>query len=141
MDRRSFLKTAGAAAAAPLLPVPAIASAQAVTVNRFQIGFAALYARVNGRASPAMIQKWLRIGPEDARYVMGELRGMGILNAPIAGSATAARPMYPGGKVPGFLRKAVDAGQTVLEKMDEHLDEAEPGPMDDEFEGATDEQA
>lgn len=75
----------------------------------------------NNRASPALIQKWLRIGPTEAHTVMRELVSRGVVQAPIAGSAIAVDPLYPGGRPPGFITK----GRNIAEKVVELLTEEE----------------
>ncbi|MCF2871365.1 hypothetical protein L0664_09845 [Octadecabacter sp. G9-8] len=127
MKRREFLSSAGAAAVLPVLPLPAIASPTAVaSANAAQVGWAALFARVNDRATPALIQKWMGVGPEQANALMSELVKRNIIHAPIAGSATSVQPMYPRGGVPGIakssgqiLRKARDMLDTLAD-LDEH---------------------
>lgn len=121
MKRRDFLRSAGAAAVIPVLPLPAMAvPAATAPVNTFQVGWAALYARAHNQASPALIQKWLRVSPEQANAVMGELVNQNIIKLPVAGSATAVQPMYPGGGVPGMFRKSkkvVDAAKQVFDAL------------------------
>ena len=107
MKRRDFLCSAGAAAVIPVLPLPAMAiPAATAPVNAMQVGWAALYARANNAASPALIQKWLRVGPEQAHALMAELTKRNIIQLPIAGSATAVQPMYPGGGYAGMFNKS-----------------------------------
>lgn len=123
MNRRNFLRSAGAAAVVPMLPLSAIAAPAAVApANAMQVGWAALYARANNQASPALIQKWLRVGPEQAQALMSELTSRQIIHAPIAGSAAAVQPMYPSTGIPGatklrqhFAQKARDAFDDFLE--------------------------
>lgn len=60
MKRREFLSSAGAAAVIPVLPLPAMATPVATApVRATQVGWAALFARVNDRATPALLQKWM----------------------------------------------------------------------------------
>ena len=113
----------------PVLPLPAmVAPAATAPANAMQVGWAALYARANNKATPALIQKWLRVGPEQAQVLMSELTKRQIIHAPIAGGATAVQPMYPNSGVAGsitrsrhFIRKA----QSVVEDWVEDEDCAE----------------
>lgn len=88
-----------------------------------------MFARANNRASPALIQKWLRIGPTEANAVMRELVSRGVVQAPIAGSAIAVDPLYPGGKPPGFVTK----GRNIAEKVVEILTEEEQESQSEEI--------
>lgn len=127
MKRRDFLRSAGAAAVIPVLPLPAMAvPAATAPVNTFQVGWAALYARAHNQASPALIQKWLRISPEQANAVMGELVNQNIINLPIAGSATAVQPMYPASGVPGRLSRTKKVAETAKDVFDTLIEDDEP---------------
>ncbi len=114
MKRRDFLRSAGAAAVVPVLPFSAMVTpaAAAVPINSMQVGWAALYARVNNQATPALIQKWLRVGPEQANALMGELVNRNIIRMPAAGSAVAVQPMYPGGGYPGMFNTSKRVART-----------------------------
>ncbi len=128
MKRRDFLRSAGAAAVIPVLPLPAMAvPVVKAPVNTFQVGWAALYARAHNQASPALIQKWLRVSPEQANALMGELVNQNIIKVPIAGSATAVHPMYPGGGVPGMFGKTKKAVETAKDILDTLVEEDEAG--------------
>ena len=135
MKRRDFLRSAGAAAVIPVLPLPAMAvPAAAAPVNSFQVGWAALYARAHNKASPALIQKWLRVTPEQANALMGELVNQNIIKLPIAGSATAVQPMYPNGGVPGMFNKTKKAVETAKEVFDTLIEDDE---TDEQLEGVS----
>lgn len=111
----------------PVLPLPAMAvPAAAAPVNTFQVGWAALYARAHNQASPALIQKWLRVSPEQANAVMGELVNQNIIKLPVAGSATAVQPMYPGGGIPGMFSKTKKVVETAKEVFDTLIEDEEP---------------
>lgn len=102
---------------APLLPVPSLAGFAAAPVNEFQMGWVTMFARAQNRASPALIQKWLRIGPSEANAVMRELVTRGVVSAPVAGSAVAVDPLYPGGRPIGLAgkgRKMIDRAWDAL---------------------------
>ena len=123
MKRREFLRSAGAAAVLPVLPLSAMtAPVVAAPANTMQVGWAALYARANNQASPALIQKWLRVGPEQAQALMSELTKRQIIHTPVAGSAAAVQPMYPSSGIPGamkrtqhFVQKARDVYEDWIE--------------------------
>ncbi|WP_179214855.1 hypothetical protein [Octadecabacter ascidiaceicola] len=100
-------------------------------VNAMQVGWAALYARAQNQASPALIQKWLRVGPEQANALMGELVSRNIIKLPVAGSATAVQPMYPSGGVTGMFNKSKKAVETAKEVFDTLVEEDE---TDDQIE-------
>lgn len=134
MKRREFLRTAGAAAVLPVLPLPALASpmatapASASAVNAMQVGWAALYARANHRATPALLQKWLRINPSQANAMMSELVKRGVVHTPIAGSAAAVQPMYSAQNVGGLFgskRKAAQTAKDVFDALVQDDDETE----------------
>lgn len=128
MKRRTFLRSAGAAAAIPVLPLPALAAPVApAPVHAATANWAALYARANARATPALLQKWLNVGPEQANALMADLVKRNIVHAPVAGSAAAIQPMYPTRGIPGLPHTTKDMirkARNVLETMIE--DEAEP---------------
>lgn len=93
MKRREFLSSAGAAAVIPVLPLPAMATPVATApVRATQVGWAALFARVNDRATPALLQKWMGVGPEQANALMSELVKRNIIHAP---SREQPRPCSP----------------------------------------------
>ncbi len=119
MKRREFLSSAGAAAVIPVLPLPAMATPVATApVRATQVGWAALFARVNDRATPALLQKWMGVGPEQANALMSELVKRNIIHAPVAGTAASVQPMYPSGGIPGVAKSA---GQ-MLRKVNDVID-------------------
>ena len=103
MKRRDFLYSAGAAATLPVLPLPAAAPpVVAAPVHTAKVGWAALYARTHAKASPALIQKWLGVGPQQAHALMTELTRINIIHAPVGGTALAVDPIYTARSVPGL---------------------------------------
>lgn len=140
MKRRDFLCSAGAAATLPVLPLPAAAvPVAAAPVHASQVGWAALFARVNTRTTPALLQKWMGVGPEQAHALMSELIQRNIIHAPVAGSAAAIQPMHPQGSIPGtikttgqVLRKARDTVEALLDDQDIVEDEISPEESTDE---------
>jgi hypothetical protein len=98
-------------------------------VNTFQVGWAALYARAHNQASPALIQKWLRVSPEQANALMGELVNQNIIKLPIARIAAAVQTMYPVGGDPGMFgktKKAVETAKDILDTLVEEDETDEP---------------
>ncbi|MDB4213247.1 hypothetical protein N9741_00045 [Octadecabacter sp.] len=119
MKRREFLSSAGAAAVIPVLPLPAMATPVATApVRATQVGWAALFARVNDRATPALLQKWMGVGPEQANALMSELVKRNIIHAPVAGTAASVQPMYQSGGIPGVAKRT---GQ-MLRKVHDVID-------------------
>ncbi len=124
MERREFLSFAGASALIPVLPLPAPAIPVAVApVNAAKANWAALYARAHGRATPELIQKWLHVGPDQARAVMSDLVARNVVAAPIAGSATAVQPMYPSRSIPGVHTASEQAKDAVTDYLRSALDD------------------
>lgn len=124
MERREFLSFAGASALIPVLPLPAPAIPVAVApVNAAKANWAALYARAHGRATPELIQKWLHVGPDQARVVMSDLVARNVVAAPIAGSATAVHPMYPSRAIPGARIASERAKDAVTDYLRSSLDQ------------------
>ncbi|MDA9207816.1 hypothetical protein N9O61_02910 [Octadecabacter sp.] len=127
---------AGASALIPVLPLSAPALPVAVApVNAAKANWAALYARAHGRATPELIQKWLHVGPDQARAVMSDLVARNVVAAPVAGSAAAVQPMYPSRAIPGAhmaSERAKDAVTDYLRSALDHDDTySEPQTGDD----------
>ena len=57
---------------------------------------------------------------------MGELVNQNIIKRPVAGSATAVQPMYPGGGVPGMYGKSKKVVDTAKEVFDALVEDDEP---------------
>lgn len=115
MKRRDFLRSAGATAIIPVLPLPAVAvPVAAAPVQAIQLNWAALFARTHAKASPALIQSWLGVGPAQAQAVMSGLVERGIIGAPVAGTAAAVQPIYQSRAVPG-TRVAVAKVKDIVE--------------------------
>lgn len=80
----------------PVLPLPEPRPPLAVaSIDAAKMDWAALYTRLHGHATPELIQRWLHVGPDQARAVISELVRRNVLAPPIAGSAAAVQPMYP----------------------------------------------
>ena len=116
----------------PVLPLPALAvPAAAAPVNAYQVGWAALYARVHNQASPTLLQQWLRVSPEQANVLMGELVNKNIIKLPVAGSATVVQPMYQSGGVPGMFRNTKKVVETAKEVFDTLIEDDENGAQNE----------
>lgn len=135
MKRREFLSSAGALATLPVLPMPAAAvPAAAAPANALQASWAALFARAHGQATPALIQKWLGVGPAQAQALMSDLLAKNVIAAPVAGSAASVQPMFPKTGIPGvrqtsdLLAKTRDVIEYLAEdhnalEAEEHTDD------------------
>lgn len=114
MKRRDFLRTAGAAATLPVLPMPVRAAPAAMApISAAKVDWAALYARANAHATPELIQTWLRVGPEQAHAILSDLVRRKIVHAPVAGTAAAVDPMY---RSAGFPQP-----RAITTKISDHL--------------------
>jgi len=129
MKRREFLSSAGAAAALPVLPLPAKAIPVATApANASKVGWAALYARAHAKASPALIQQWLGVGPEQAHAIMSELLRTNVLNAPVGGVASVMDPMFPKRAVPGTQPPLRDLANKTRQLLADHLHDPDEAP-------------
>lgn len=123
----------------PILPLPIAAAPIVTPVDAAKANWAALYARVNARATPELLQKWLGVGPDQAQALMSELIKRNIIHAPVAGSAIAVQPMHPHGVVPGsgkmrseIMRKAQQTiGDWIQAEPDAHPDETTQSDQDE----------
>ncbi|MCF2906197.1 hypothetical protein L0666_14470 [Octadecabacter sp. CECT 8868] len=119
----------------PVLPLPAAAvPAAAAPANAMQVGWAALFARANHRATPALIQKWLRVDATQADAVMRELVRQNVVHAPVAGSAAAIKPMYASNgpnTLFGKRNKVVEATKDVIKDLMRDDDVAQANDADD----------
>ncbi len=124
MKRRDFLCSAGAAAAIPVLPLHAMAAPVATApVHAATANWAALFARANARATPALIQKWLNVGPAQASAIMADLVKRNIVHAPVAGTAVAVQPMHPPQGIPGLSHASKDIFEKARDIYDALADD------------------
>lgn len=138
MKRRDFLYSAGAAVSIPVLPPPAMAAPVAsAPVHTAQVGWAALYARTHAKASPALIQKWLGVGPEQAHALMSELAHLNVLSTPIGGTAAAVKPIYAPRSIPGARSNGAKIADAVQDLARTWLEDE--APNDDPLTEDTDE--
>lgn len=135
MKRRTFLSSAGAAAVLPVLPLSVAAvPAAAAPVSASTANWAALFARVNSRATPALIQKWLGVGPDTAQAIMSDLIKRNVVHAPVAGTAAAVQPMYASRAIPGVPATPSDALKRAKDTFEALVDDTQvdSGAPDDE---------
>lgn len=99
-------------------------------ISEFQVGWAALIARAQNKASPELIQSWLRVDPHQAQEVMQQLVTRGITRNPVAGVASAAKPMYEAGKAPGAFGGPKDLAKKALDYLAEDQTERPPTAPD-----------
>lgn len=113
MKRRRFLQGLTAAASLPALPLPAATVFGGATGAAGASGAAAatgvagaqtylwaeFVARVHDRASPAMLERLLKIDAGTARRVYGELLRDNIITAPDAFGLSRATNPYPNARV------------------------------------------
>ena len=99
-----------------------------------------MFARVNNRATPALIQKWLGVGADQANALMSELIKQNVIHAPIAGSAAAVQPMHKASGIPGVSKTTAKVLETSRDILDAVIHE-DPGEVAPEAtpEEATDE--
>ena len=108
----------------PVMPLPAMANPVAkAPVRAAQVGWAALYARTHGQASPKLIQSWLGVGHDQAQALMSDLIQRKIIHAPIGGAARAVEPMFTRSGIPGARpiqqKIATKAKEMVRELLDQ----------------------
>jgi len=108
------------------VPLPAAATpVTAASAHASKAGWAAIFARVHSRATPALLQKWLQVGPSEAQALMSELVAKNIVHAPVAGSAAAVRPMYPGGGLDSVFDQTKTVTKTAKKAFDALVEEDE----------------
>lgn len=118
-----------------MLPLPVAAAPMAATpVHTTQVGWAALFARANNHATPALMQKWLNVGPQQAHALMSELTRRNIIQVTSSGAATAVQPMYQTSGIPGVAQTTsnmVEAARDVWDAvMEEEIDTDDPEAPD-----------
>ena len=142
MKRRSFTLGLAALAAAPAVPMGAIAApAPAITAQQF--GLAKLLARAHNHCSTDMLARHMKLTPDMAKSVQSLLLERGVITPPIAGVSMATNPMNTN-CVPIEALKPTNLGQATLDirakvqKIKEKYDKiAEAlGPEDAELEAA-----
>ncbi len=91
LNRRSFLGSAGATLATPLLPTMTVAAAPA-SPTATQYRWARLYARAGNARTPAQIASALGIGPETATHLHKSLARDGVLHMATTRPGELAEP-------------------------------------------------
>ena len=126
MDRRSFIKSIGAAGLLPALPIPSfavapVAASPAVSAHTYQ--WAELIVRAHNKFSPGMLQRSLRIDSAAASVLKEQLIKNGVLSAQANayGIHAATKPLYEGAFI-SVSETAEKLGQ-VTNKASEVLDE------------------
>ncbi|MEM8979505.1 MAG: hypothetical protein AAGD04_08470 [Pseudomonadota bacterium] len=140
MKRRTFLQTAGAAIATPVVPSLGAAKAAPVAITSHQLMWAEHYARVHNAVSPDLLSSALGFSKEVASALCEKMFSTNIIGSPGAfGVANATNPFFVQGSVPGFrmpssskpsLKKALDKLEDTLDRMVEPREpEHESSPL------------
>ncbi|MGI9351858.1 MAG: hypothetical protein ACR2O3_09870 [Rhizobiaceae bacterium] len=126
MDRRSFLKSVGAAGLLPALPIPSFAipvptAATAVSAHTYQ--WAEMIVRAHNKCNTGMLQRLLQVDTATASALKGQLLENGIINARANayGIHTAVKPLYEGAFV--STHETHSAATKVVEKIAGKLEE------------------
>ncbi|MEM7290734.1 MAG: hypothetical protein AAF412_10270 [Pseudomonadota bacterium] len=116
MDRRSFLKTIGAASLLPALPAPAFATAATsatpvVSVHTYQ--WAEMIVRAHNKCNLGMLQRLLQLDNASAAVVKNKLLENGVISAQsnAYGMHTAIKPLYE-----GAFTNVSEAAKSTIEK-------------------------
>ena len=102
MDRRSFIKSLGAAGLLPVLPIPsaAITAAPAATpvVTAHTYQWAEMIVRAHNKCNLGMLQRLLQIDNAAAAVLKKQLLENGVISAHANayGMHTAVKPLYEG---------------------------------------------
>ncbi|MEM9280071.1 MAG: hypothetical protein AAGA76_16015 [Pseudomonadota bacterium] len=136
MDRRSFLKSIGAAGLLPALPIPSIAIATpsvapAVSAHTYQ--WAEMIVRAHNKCNLGMLQRLLQIDNATATVLKKQLLENGIISAQANayGMHTAIKPLYEGAfvNVSDTASKTVETASDFVEQItDNEEDFAENDP-------------
>jgi len=95
MKRRTFTASLAALAASPAMPIglSAANAPQSTLVPAGTYAWAKLIAQAQNRCSPTMLARQLRLPAVVAQQLFADLLRDGVLKAPIAGVAQAAKPI------------------------------------------------
>ncbi|MEM7215058.1 MAG: twin-arginine translocation signal domain-containing protein [Pseudomonadota bacterium] len=140
MDRRSFLKSIGAAGLLPALPFPSLAVAStAVTpvVSTHTYQWAEMIVRAHNKCNLGMLQRLLQIDNATASVLKRQLLENGIIsaNANAYGMHTAVKPLYEG----AFMNVS-ETSNKVIEKVSEIFEEGEIEVLPDDREVSLEEE-
>ncbi len=136
MDRRNFLKSVGATALLPAIPVPAGVLAQAApaataapafTAHTYQ--WAEMIVRAHNKCNLGLLQRSLRIDATAAAALKESLIKNGIVaaQANAYGIHTATKPLYEGAfmSVSDTVEKASELAEKVSDFIEDTDEEAE----------------
>lgn len=134
MQRRTFLKTTGAAALMPALPMAATPAAATAPATALQLSWATHYARVHNAVSPDLLSSALGFSPDVARGAFQRLLADKVIGPPGAhGIARAAAPFYTSfpGAEPQASQAVAEVTEQGLDRTKDWLPEADPAPAED----------
>ena len=136
MDRRNFLKSIGATALLPAIPLPAgalastapaAAAAPAITAHTYQ--WAEMIVRAHNKCNLGLLQRSLRIDASAATALKESLIKNGVVTAQANayGIHTATKPLYEGAfmSVSDTVEKASEIAEKVSDFMDPEDTEAQ----------------
>jgi len=122
MDRRSFLKSIGAAGLLPVLPIPSFTAAApaavpAVSAHTYQ--WAEMIVRAHNKCNLGLLQRSLHISEAAASHLKSQLIKNGVVSAQANayGIHTATKPLYEG----AFMNVS-DAATRTAEAVKEFAD-------------------
>ena len=139
MNRREFTKSIAAAGIAPLVPLPAGATASVAKVapnfSPFSYMWSAHYARLKGDCSAEILAGRFDLAPDVAREINRRLIKNGVISVPNAlGISKATTPHLSGIKTTGQMAAKVKSGKSpgdLLQKAKAKLDDFVEEPQDD----------
>lgn len=131
MNRREFTASLAALAAAPLLPLQALAAGQAPTVvPTGAYAWAQLIARAQNTCSPDMLTRQLHVAPDAAQAMFNDMLRDGVLRTPGAtGIARAVKPIDATGTSRCLSKRITSKLRDLAEERsleEEERDDAHP---------------
>jgi len=131
MDRRNFLKSIGASALLPAIPIPAGALAAtpatiAIPFSQHTYQWAEMIVRAHNKCNLGLLQRSLRIDANAASALKETLIKNGIVSAQANayGIHAATKPLYEGAFM--SVSDAVEEVSNVAEKASEFLEQENP---------------
>lgn len=124
MNRRSFLKSIGAAGLLPALPIPSFAAAAttatAPVVSAHTYQWAEMIVRAHNKCNLGMLQRLLQLDSTTAAVVKNKLLENGIISAQANayGMHTAVKPLYES----AFMNVS-DTAKSTVERVANLADE------------------
>jgi len=129
MDRRNFLKSIGATALLPAIPIPAgalastaaaAAPAPAITAHTYQ--WAEMIVRAHNKCNLGLLQRSLRIDASAATALKESLIKNGVVTAQANayGIHTATKPLYEGAFM--SVSDSVEKASKIAEKVSDFMD-------------------